>query len=781
MPMSTTKTTPPKPTVANVSLSTTVRLLRESHRCSWKGLAVLVAALFILSLVANYNFEKRSKIYVAGEIADQDIMADRDLMIEDEQATEARREQVMIIQPPVFDLSDEPYLNMRQHILGVFQDLNSGTPQDAEHLSPNLKALAEEIAPIPHEALFEHLGKPQVQEYITQKLLPFFNEKLANGVVPDLRSAKIGRSGAIIHNLETNEEILRQDLGSIPDAQTVLTEISSMMLTEKNLSPQDKKAVNLFLSVSFSPSLMLNREASRKRATAMAALVEPIYYHLQKGSVVVRKGERVTKEQQVKIQALVSRSAESMHFENVFGYFGIALILSVGLFMTPSGKVGTPLDNKDLLLIALVLLSFGLGAKGLFTFSLNSGHSGMFQALAYPVAGATGLTAMVFAARRYLTISLLLAFFCTIMFRGDLTLFAYYFLGGMIATGLVIRAQNRKDMLWSIVPIIIGLFSVWIPVTMIHSAPLSSYPAQALAVMLNAILSLLILFAFSPILELIFNYTTRFRLMELMSLEQSLMQELMVTVPGTYHHSLVVANMVEAGAKAIGANSLLCKVAALYHDVGKVSHPEYFIENQFDGKNKHDKLAPSMSALILIAHVKKGVELAEKHKLGREISDIIRQHHGTRVIRYFYQKAIDLGEQVQEADYSYPGPRPQTREAAILMLADAVEASSKTLTDPTPARIKTHIDNIVKGIFAEGQLDESELTFKDLHKLSEYFLRILTGIFHHRIAYPAATGGKPTPKEQKEAKESKSTEKSQEKAEKSAEKNADVLEAQLRR
>ena len=226
--------------------------------------------------------------------------------------------------------------------------------------------------------------------------------------------------------------------------------------------------------------------------------------------------------------------------------------------------------------------------------------------------------------------------------------------------------------------------------------------------------------------------------MELMSLEQPLMQELMVTAPGTYHHSLVVANMVEAGAKAIGANSLLCKVAALYHDVGKLSYPEYFIENQFGGPNKHDKLAPSMSALILLSHVKKGTELAERYNLGQDIADIINQHHGTRIIRFFYQKALNLGEKPRESDFSYAGPRPQTKEAAILMLADSVEASSRTLSDPTPARIKTHIDTIIKGIFSEGQLDESELTFKDLHFLSENFQRILTGIFHQRIAYPEA-------------------------------------------
>jgi putative nucleotidyltransferase with HDIG domain len=213
----------------------------------------------------------------------------------------------------------------------------------------------------------------------------------------------------------------------------------------------------------------------------------------------------------------------------------------------------------------------------------------------------------------------------------------------------------------------------------------------------------------------------------------------MLSMPGTYHHSLLVANLVEAGAKAVGANSLLCKAAALFHDTGKLHHPEYFIENQFDGVNKHDRLSPSMSALILNAHVKKGVELAEANRLGKEICSIIREHHGTRLMPFFFQKAVALGENPRPEDYSYPGPRPQSKEAAIVMLADMVEASSRALSEPTPARIAGHIDKILHDVFVDGQLDEVDLTFKDVHKLSVSFRRILTGLFHQRIAYPDAT------------------------------------------
>jgi putative nucleotidyltransferase with HDIG domain len=306
----------------------------------------------------------------------------------------------------------------------------------------------------------------------------------------------------------------------------------------------------------------------------------------------------------------------------------------------------------------------------------------------------------------------------------------------MVVTWLVTRSQNRQDVIWSLIPHVLFHLPVWLGSTLLAQNAVAVYPGQLVAIAVNSVLTLLLLFAVSPILEIVFGYTTRFRLMELMNLEQPLLQELMVSMPGTYHHSLLVSNLVEAGAKVVGANSLLCKVAALYHDIGKISHPGYFIENQFAGANRHDKLAPSMSALVLISHVKKGVELAESNRLGQEICSVIREHHGTRLMSYFFHKAAEAGEHPRPEDYSYPGPRPRSKEAAIVMLADVVEASSRALHDPTPARIAGHIDKIMHDIFVEGQLAEADLTFRDVHKLSISFRRILTGLFHQRIAYP---------------------------------------------
>jgi putative nucleotidyltransferase with HDIG domain len=241
----------------------------------------------------------------------------------------------------------------------------------------------------------------------------------------------------------------------------------------------------------------------------------------------------------------------------------------------------------------------------------------------------------------------------------------------------------------------------------------------------------------TPLMEIAFDYTTDIKLLELANLDRPILRKLMIEAPGTYHHSVIVGSMVEVAASEIGANPLLAKVCGYYHDIGKIKKPLYFIENQSNGKNKHDKLAPSMSGLILIAHVKDGVEIAKENKLGHAIVETIRQHHGTSLISFFYDKAKQLkGEDAVNIDnYRYPGPRPQTREAGLVMLADVVEAASRTLENPTPSRIQGHVQNLINKMFSDGQLDECELTLKDLHNIAKSFNKILNGIHHHRIEY----------------------------------------------
>ncbi len=262
-----------------------------------------------------------------------------------------------------------------------------------------------------------------------------------------------------------------------------------------------------------------------------------------------------------------------------------------------------------------------------------------------------------------------------------------------------------------------------------------------LCAILGALISGVLAAGLVPVAEAIGGYATDIKLLEIASLDRPLLRELSVEAPGTWNHSMVMGQLVEVASDAIGANGILARVGAYYHDIGKIKKPLYFVENQLGKENKHDRLTPSMSALIIKSHVKEGVELAEYHRVPRAIIDFISQHHGTSLIEFFYDKALkDAAEDeiVEEASYRYPGPKPQTKEAGILMLADAIEAVSRTLQEPSHAKIQGLVQKMINKIFASGQLDESHLTLHDLHIIAKSFVRVLNGIFHRRISYSEA-------------------------------------------
>jgi len=243
-----------------------------------------------------------------------------------------------------------------------------------------------------------------------------------------------------------------------------------------------------------------------------------------------------------------------------------------------------------------------------------------------------------------------------------------------------------------------------------------------------------------PMLESVFGLTTSIRLVELANTNLPLLRRVAFEAPGTFQHSLMVANLTKAGCDEIGADSVLAYTGALYHDVGKIFRPEYFIENQRPGHNRHDKLLPSMSALILINHVKDGLELARQHHLPAVVLDAIAEHHGTRLISYFFNRAKERHDpqsgELAEEKFRYPGPRPRSKVMGVLMLADAVEAACRSLEDPSPARLRTVIKAITEDCLRDGQLDETDLTLGDLNRVAEAFQRVLTHIHHRRLDYP---------------------------------------------
>jgi len=264
-------------------------------------------------------------------------------------------------------------------------------------------------------------------------------------------------------------------------------------------------------------------------------------------------------------------------------------------------------------------------------------------------------------------------------------------------------------------------------------------PIKYVALMFNGIASSILVVGILPVFEYLFKTVANISLLELTDFNHPLLQRMVQEAPGTYHHSLIVGNLSEAACAAVGANALLARIGAYYHDIGKLNKPEYFSENQGINQSKHDALSPTMSKLIITKHVTEGVELAKKYNLNPRIINFILEHHGTSLVYYFYRRALESLEEdqeIKEEGFRYPGPKPQTKETAIVLLADSVEAATRALREPTPSSIEEIVQKIINNKFIDGQLDECDLTLKDLEKISAVFIRILSGIYHGRITYP---------------------------------------------
>lgn len=355
--------------------------------------------------------------------------------------------------------------------------------------------------------------------------------------------------------------------------------------------------------------------------------------------------------------------------------------------------------------------------------------------LAAPVAGFVILTGLLLSRNLAVVVSIILCLILGVLNDFSLEYFIVHLLSSFTGVIFLSSIRNRSDLtriglklilINALAVIIIYFFRQW---------PLNVLEANIGWAALSGLASTLIVLGTLPYLEIFFSRTTNIKLLELADFNLPILKRLMLEAPGTYHHSLIMASLAEQAAAAIGANSLLARVGAYYHDIGKLSNPDYFIENQEPKLNPHDPLAPSMSNLIVTSHVKEGKALAEKSQLDRVIIDCIEQHHGTSLIHYFYHRALEQNAELKQDDFRYPGPKPKRKETAILMLADAIEAATRVIDEPTPGRLKDTVEKVINNKFTDGQFSECPITLHDLSEIAESMAATLSGIYHARIDY----------------------------------------------
>jgi len=711
-----------------------------------RALYVLLGLSVIISVLLYPNILTSPAIFKLGDVADRDIKASREFLVEDSVLTEKSRHDAVRAVLSVYDF-DRISATVGSRINEAFA---AGRAFVAESESPSAEQGGVEDQAASLESFqnhfFETLDISQDNEIFSvfmKKGFPAKAEKavtrlisqvLSKGVVGNkmMLMSQSGK-GITLHHMYTETESRVTDLDRFYGLQGARDFImgQSQSLADSMSSPELAKASLTLASALVKPNLTFNKRETELRKDIARKSVTPFYFKVKKGEMLVREGERITSEQILKVseQQKYLKENESLGTApamSVLIFVLLSAMYMVGFMNNPSSRT----KIKDLLFSALTLLTIFLIVIAWNFMSSEIARGSHFfspKALVFaiPVASGAMLVSIFHGMGVAASFSLIASVLACRVVGGQVEFFIYFFIASLVAAHGVRDCRERGVFIKA--GLKVGLCNMVLAFSL-EMLGASFYPLEFLIAMLAAffggIFVAVIATGLLPLIEMSFGYTTDIKLLELANLDRPLLRELMVQAPGTYHHSVIVSNLVEATAKAVNANPLLAKVAAYYHDIGKVKKPLYFIENQMDRENKHEKLAPSMSSLVLISHVKDGVEMARKEKLGREIIDIIQQHHGTSLISFFYEKAKEQEEkkgekslEVGEEDFRYPGPKPQTKEAGLVMLADVVEAASKTLVDPTVARIQGMVQKIINKVFSDGQLDECELTLKDLHEM----------------------------------------------------------------
>ncbi len=726
----------------------------------WQRIVLMALLVLVLALIIVPKGQLLIPAYSVGDVARRDIKAPRDLLIADEELTAKKRTAAEVAEPVLYDFDPQTGSTIAARIAEIFDYVRS----------ENRRNLADQALQLELEKTFAVRLKPsQVQilrslaqgETTEERLLALVNRIYSQKVVGNLTLYERDLKGGLV---ERNVSSFKEHPASAEDVVLGQTEIQTLVREEfrKNqFSTAQSKALGELLTAVLRPSISYNQSETEHRRLAAREAVQPILIQVKSGEILVREGERVSAEQVAKLNTLRAQGSRTVLVTHLFGLMlGCFILLFIAHRYGQRNIRKYRLTNCDLRLLAVVLIGMALILKlGNFVAVAVGSAFPYIDPVAYhyalPFAVGAMLVRIVLNSEVALIFSLVFAAITGFLFGNSFELCFFALLSNLAGAHWVRHLTVRTSMYWAGTRL--ALFNV-ATIFAIHLMTGQEFDLGLLFEtgfgVCGALFAALLVSGVIPLIEAGFHYTTNLKLVELANMNNPLLRELMIQAPGTYHHSIIVGNLAEAAAETIGANPLLARVAAYYHDIGKARKPLYFIENVAGGENKHDKLAPSMSALILIGHLKDGLEMAREQRLGQDLIDILQQHHGTTLMKYFYERAKQREErEIDEHDYRYPGPKPQTREAALIMLADAVEAASRTLTDPTPARIQGMVQKIVNNIFTDGQLDECELTLKDLHNIAKSFNRVLGGIYHQRIDYP-----EPVSKERTDKREAKQDE-----------------------
>jgi putative nucleotidyltransferase with HDIG domain len=746
--------------------------LRKIKEPSYQKWFIGIGIAIILTLLLSPSLTLRLKEYQVGDIATKEIKSTQDLLVEDEKSTQEKRAEAERSVLSVYDYDPAVLSEFENRVQTTFQSLAASFQKVGKRVDQNAlrKKEWDSFLRVPlTQREWQVLEKERFNPAIGEAALKLTAPILQKGIVIDKELLDPNaEKGILIRNIQTREERKTFPPFTFLDYKEARSKLQAQGPLLTPVLGKESPAIALKIAEHFLRlNLTFNKGETEVRKIDAKEKINPVYFQVKRGEVILREGDRVQEEHLLKVKAL-KKAQERTHLVAILIGIGVlTFLILVSLYQFSTQNIRKiALSQKDLLFFSTTLVGVIAFLK-LFQLSTDVLGGEFFSIPSssylylFPIATGAMLVRIVLNSEVAIVFSLLSSYFSAAMMGNQLFYFIFTFVGSVIGAHKVARCEQRSILLKA------GISVGGINTLMILSYNLISVNPFKMTLLSDLVMGFLggalasvLVLGIIPIVESLFGYTTDIKLLELANMDHPILKDLILQAPGTYHHSIIVGSLVEAAAKSISANPLLARVSAYYHDIGKLKKPLYFIENSGSGENKHDHLTPTMSSLILISHVKDGVELAHENRLGERIGHIIQQHHGTSLISYFYQKAKEKEnpemESMDEKDFRYPGPKPQTKEAGIVMLADSVEAASRTLTEPTPSRIKNLVQRITNNIFLDGQMEECELTLKDLQKIQENFNRILTAIFHQRIDYPLSTSSESPKKRNDEDLDSKS-------------------------
>ncbi|MDD2707753.1 MAG: HDIG domain-containing protein [Verrucomicrobiae bacterium] len=701
-----------------------------------------------------------------GQISPRKIVVRVNFSYPDQVATDSARNQLLAKSPNVYGVNLTTFkrqLEQIRHLFDGMQGLKAyGKGKGMDRAAQRLTDAWNKDADLP-------LSVAEVQSLLVIKdrkalfdaLSSLGLEIAENGIMGEDQFSSSETVIACNLNPADFSQLRKVKVGQIPTARQVLPKLMDELNAQCGIPRASARTVERLVSCLLVPNLQMDSSLSGKYRQHQLKSVETIFQTAARGDVLIEQGERVT---QAMVAILKAHDAEvKRHFSGEW-YFrerlGTAalIIILVGvtvliLVFQQTGRRRAASNLEFSLLATIILLHLGLCNAVTHLIQASSFFSPSLASAAIPSCFGPMLVAVLIHRRRAHLITFVSSFLLGIITRFDFAVMLTSLISSVVGIHFLSPLRRRARIYEA--GLLAGLTAALVNGVygFMGDIPVVTMGFQCLAAVAAAFVSSLLISALLPLFEAIFKVTTDLRWLEMSDLNHPLLRRMVLEAPGTYHHSLIVATLVERACEAIGANPLQGRVCSYFHDVGKLKNPEYFCENQAEGRNPHDDMAPNMSALIIIAHVKDGVDFSIQHHLVRPVIETIQQHHGTSQVAYFYKLAkrheedAKLGSQilqmkvddvpkVEEEMYRYPGPKASSPEICIISLADAVEGASRSMQKPTPQRIESLVEGIIADRLRDGQLDECPLTMPELKAVTESFITTLLNMHHTRISYP---------------------------------------------